>query len=136
MWKVRCTNLIIFFVPMIWFSELVHVQTLNKKIIITSNILFVFNLTHQSNTNGNYNRKETRNGIQIFRKQVWLGVSLFSNVICSGIRVSVLSIGAWLTWGAQLDDDTAFGCMKGKKICKMIFDSFDSCLWCWMQFFW
>jgi len=30
----------------------------------------------------------------------------------SGLRVSVLSIGAWLTWGSDVGDETAFECIK------------------------
>jgi voltage-dependent potassium channel beta subunit len=30
----------------------------------------------------------------------------------SGIRVSALSLGAWITQGSQVDDDAAFNCMK------------------------
>jgi aryl-alcohol dehydrogenase-like predicted oxidoreductase len=34
----------------------------------------------------------------------------------SGLRVSVLSLGAWLTWGATLSEDVAFATMKGNII--------------------
>jgi len=30
----------------------------------------------------------------------------------TGLRVSVISFGAWLTWGSTVDDDMAFQCMK------------------------
>jgi len=30
----------------------------------------------------------------------------------SGLKVSVLSLGAWTTWGLAIDDETAFNCMK------------------------
>lgn len=30
----------------------------------------------------------------------------------SGLRVSALSLGAWVTWGNQVSDDAAFDCMK------------------------
>lgn len=30
----------------------------------------------------------------------------------SGLRVSVLSLGSWLTWGSQISDDVAFECVK------------------------
>jgi len=35
----------------------------------------------------------------------------------TGLRVSVLSIGAWLTWGSTVDDDGAFECMKAAYDC-------------------
>jgi len=30
----------------------------------------------------------------------------------SGLRVSALSLGAWVTWGSQISDDVAYECMK------------------------
>jgi len=30
----------------------------------------------------------------------------------SGLKVSVLSFGAWTTWGLSVGDDEAFACMK------------------------
>jgi voltage-dependent potassium channel beta subunit len=30
----------------------------------------------------------------------------------SGLRVSAISYGAWVTWGLSIDDDEAFACMK------------------------
>lgn len=30
----------------------------------------------------------------------------------SGLRVSAISFGAWVTWGASISDDEAFACMK------------------------
>jgi len=30
----------------------------------------------------------------------------------TGLRVSSISLGAWVTWGQQIDDDAAYNCMK------------------------
>ena len=36
----------------------------------------------------------------------------YRNVGRSGLQVSVLSFGSWVTFGSQLDDDLAMGCMQ------------------------
>jgi len=36
----------------------------------------------------------------------------YRNVGRSGLRVSVLSFGSWVTFGSQLDDELALGCMQ------------------------
>ncbi|KAI1344955.1 putative voltage-gated K channel beta subunit [Xylariaceae sp. FL0016] len=39
----------------------------------------------------------------------------------SGLRVSVISLGGWLTYGGYVDDDTAFACMEAAYDCGINF---------------